>query len=182
MIAPCDFAAIEREERPQAARLAMFLKGQLLGEEEVLDVGCATGLYVEEMRRVGIRAFGVDNDPRLIESAWLQRADVTHDLPRLATTVLSLEVGEHLSAEHAHDYILYLTRTKARTIYFSAARPGQGGDGHINCQQKTYWIRLLHFTGYYVDPELTDAWLSWMRVGPHMGWLTQNGIVFQRAI
>lgn len=182
MIEPCDWETIEREERPQAVRIAEYLARKHPGAS-VLDVGCGPGLYVEEMLKVGISAYGVDNDPRLVENDNFARWDITSSDPlRVSEIVLSLEVGEHIPAEKADAYVSFIANTiGVEIVYFSAARPGQGGIGHINCQPKAYWVKLFHEAGFWLDPDATDEWISWMRQGPYMGWLLQNGMVFRNG-
>lgn len=181
---PCDYAAIEREERPQAARLALYLKSAHPNPDlRMIDVGCGPGLYVEEMRKVGIDAIGVDNDPRAA-GEHIRQIDIAEHVwagPPFFDVAVSLEVGEHMPRENASDYVQFLESTGADVIYFSAARPGQGGHGHINLQPKSYWVRMLHSVRYYLDPDETAAWLGFMASGYHMGWLTQNGMVFRKA-
>jgi hypothetical protein len=182
MIEPCDYEAIEREERPQAVRIAQYMHMALPPTTRILDVGCGPGLYVEELRKRRFDALGVDNDPRLPDAPGFFSKDVPvstwTNTP--CDVVLSLEVGEHIPASQASGYLNFIDSADPSTIYFSAARPGQGGHGHINCQPKVYWTRLFHRKGFYYDPDETDAWLTFMRSGYHMGWLTQNGMVLRR--
>jgi SAM-dependent methyltransferase len=191
----CDFEQIEREERPQAKRIAQYLRDlrwlpMQTVNTRILDVGCGPGLYVEELRAVGFDAYGVDNDERMPKQAWYRHVDLANlsgaDLPSDDfDIVLSLEVGEHLPEKVAEDYVTFIARTDARVVYFSAARPGQGGIGHINCQPRSYWSRLFALAGFYLDPEGTESFLSFMRAGAHMGWLAHpqlgNGMVFKRC-
>ena len=152
-------------------------------DARILDVGCGPGIYVEAMRKVGLEANGVDGDPRVLiaNKAYLQQIDITDNEPPFGFDVtLSLEVGEHIPEADANRYINFVTKNGASTIYFSAARPGQGGHGHINCQPKAYWVEKLHDAGFWLDPDATEAWLGFMRSGPHMGWLSINGLVFKR--
>lgn len=180
-IEPVDFEAIEREERPQAKRLAEFLSVQHPGAR-ALDLGCGPGLYVEEMRAQGIDAFGIDNDPRMVPGPTLLRQDITSSQPGgVYDIVVSLEVGEHIAHSLSGRYVRFIDMTDCRIVYFSAARPGQGGHGHINCQPKAYWVERFHSYGFWLNPDRTDVWLDFMRQGYHMGWLTQNGMVFERG-
>jgi SAM-dependent methyltransferase len=184
-IVPCDFDRIASEELPQATRIAEYLSRKHPGAR-VLDVGCGPGIYVTEMRKTGLNAYGVDNDPRLVESEFLAcdditKIDVTELWPYEFDVVLSLEVGEHLPPEDGARYLDFIDGTGAHILYFSAARPGQGGEGHINLQPKAYWVQELHESGWWVDPDATDEWLGFMRNGYHMGWLTQNGICLRRT-
>ncbi len=185
---PCDFPTIIREEQPQAQRIAEYLlrthsPNAFPPTTRIIDVGCGPGIYVDELRKLQFDAHGIDSDLRLPEAPWFHQMDVTEvGLAESAFDVaLSLEVGEHIPQARSEQYAGFLRITGAKTLYFSAARPGQGGDGHINCQPKSYWTRELHNVGFYVDPEATEEWLTFMRAGYHMGWLTQNGMVFRRA-
>ena len=51
---------------------------------------------------------------------------------------ISLEVAEHISQNLAYRFIEFLTK-KSDYILFSAAIPGQTGDGHVNEQWPSYW-------------------------------------------
>ena len=179
-----DFDRIRSEEGPQAERLAVWFETYHKGET-ILDVGCGPGIYVEAMRARGLSAFGIDNDERLVECDSLKRFDIISDGGVYCTghpdVVLSLEVGGHIPAEHAGDYVDFIAETKAAAIYFSAARPGQGGDGHVNLQIKAYWLRLFCERGYYFHPEATEAFLTYLRQGPHMGWAVQIAMILERA-
>lgn len=184
-IEPCDFDEIIREETPQAVRVAnwLALKHPL---KHIIDVGCGPGIYVTAMRDVGLDAYGIDNDERLPDKPWFQRVDLTSggnptNVGDRFDVALSLEVGEHIPESMADRYVWALGQTGADTLYFSAARPGQGGHGHVNCQPKAYWVEKLHRAGFWLDPDATDRWIAFLRSGYHMGWLTNNGLIFKRA-
>jgi glycosyltransferase involved in cell wall biosynthesis/SAM-dependent methyltransferase len=187
--AVCDFIKITDEETPQAIRIAQWMK-QKHPDKRILDVGCGPGIYVEEMRKVGIEAYGVDNDSRLIEGPYLIRFDITEfweeftdgfNARACPDIVLSLEVGEHIPEEKADAYIEFLMMCEPDLIYFSAARPGQGGNGHINLQPKSYWIERFYAAGFWLDVDAIEEALVFIRSGYHLGWLTQNLCVFRRA-
>ena len=175
-----DFEALAIEERPQASRIAEWMAAQHSGLS-VLDVGCGPGLYVDEMRARGVEAFGIDNDPRLVEAEHLWCADLLK-MPSADhfDIVMSLEVGEHLFESQSRPFVRVLAEHAQDFIYFSAAQPGQGGAGHYNCQPKGYWVERFAELGWKLDQERTDVWLGWMKNGPHMGWLINNGMVFGR--
>jgi SAM-dependent methyltransferase len=178
-IEPCDFDEIIREETPQAVRIADWIALKH-PQARILDVGCGPGIYVKAMREVGLEAFGVDNDPRLVEGPHLKRISVTGRRSfGLAGVVLSLEVGEHIPADGADAYVDFIRAADPKTVYFSAARPGQGGHGHINCQPKAYWVEKFHHAGFWLDPDATAEWIRFVQSGYHMGWLTQNGMVLR---
>ncbi len=111
--------------------------------ESVLDLGCGDGHWLTAF--VG---FGVPN---------VEGVDITlnksHDLAkpfyagRRYDLVLCLEVGEHLPPESAATLVATCIR-HSDNVVFSAAVPGQEGDGHINCQPHEYWHLLFRDWGY----------------------------------
>ena len=56
--------------------------------------------------------------------------------------VLSLEVAEHIPPEHTSELIERLARATTKYLVFSAARPGQGGTGHLDesMHDRSWWI------------------------------------------
>jgi glycosyltransferase involved in cell wall biosynthesis/SAM-dependent methyltransferase len=186
----CDFAKITDEETPQATRIAQWMKAHHGEGRIILDVGCGPGIYVEEMRKLNLQAYGVDSDSRLVESGYLARFDITkpwEDFAKLHNTraypdiTLSLEVGEHIPEAGAEAYVDFIAAGEPDLIYFSAAKPGQGGNGHINCQPKSYWVEKFYRVGYWLDVDATDEFIAWLQTGYHMGWLRINGMILRRA-
>lgn len=146
----------------------------------IIDVGCGPGIYVKALREAGFIADGCDLDPACpydnfdIFSESFERACWgQYDL------ALCLEVAEHLPKDRADDLVLTLTKC-APAVMFSAAIPGQGGHGHINCQPKDYWVEKFARLNYVVDTEKTDELLRFMASGYHLGWFTQNAVIFRR--
>jgi SAM-dependent methyltransferase len=151
----------------------------------ILDVGCGPGIYVKALQEAGFDATGVDIDPRC---PYIQM-DVFSDEFCAAYTAapgrgytfdlcLCLEVAEHLPENRAGAFVRLLTRV-APTVVFSAAVPGQGGHGHINCQPKQYWEQKFGEHNYVLDKDRTENFANFMRQGYHMGWLVNNVQIFR---
>jgi hypothetical protein len=67
-------------------------------------------------------------------------------------------VAEHLPPASAPLLVRALTEA-APIVVFSAALPGQGGDGHVNEQLPSYWARLFDDCGYACYSDLrTRIW------------------------
>ena len=179
---PCNYEGIDDEEREQARRLAIYFKSY--GIMEVLDVGCGPGTYVDEFLKVDIHAMGIDIDPRCKQNAHCEVVDVTKERAdsfyKDIQMILSLEVGEHIPEEYSWKYVDYISQCNPGMVVFSAAKPGQGGDGHINCQEKSYWAHRFEKRGYAYDPVATDDIRKYMASGYHLGWFTQNVMIFYR--
>lgn len=144
----------------------------------ILDVGCGPGIYVQALRDQGFQADGVDIDP----ATPFDQVDVFSDEFLHNYTgydlCLCLEVAEHISADRADEFVRRLTRV-APTVIFSAAVPGQGGHGHINCQPKEYWEEKFNRLNFVQDTTRTQDFIEFMRQGYHMGWLVNNVQIFQ---
>jgi hypothetical protein len=180
---PCNYDGIIREETPQAERIARYFKER--NWLNVLDVGCGPGIYVKAMRELGMNAHGVDIDPRAATAPFCTIEDIVvrAHMPWLcANFVLSLEVGEHIPEKHSWDYIRYIRNCEPKLVVFSAAQPGQGGDGHINCQPRSYWCSRFNWHGYVYDAEQTARFVDYMKSGYHMGWLVNNVMIFKRQL
>lgn len=174
-----DYELMEREERPFARRLALWMYYNTPGR--VVDLGAGTGVYVEELRAMGIAAQGYDicepqPNPLLVRTASLLM------IRDPAPVVLCLEVGEHIAADLAGAVVESVWRNTlpGGIVIWSAAQPGQGGVGHINCQPPEYWRDLALSQGFGLRQDLRDSCLAWMRQGYHMGWFVNNCQIWQR--
>ena len=144
---------------------------------KVLDVGCGPGIYVGALKDINIDATGIDVDKKnpylkidIFGEEFLQHTD--YDL------TMCIEVAEHIP-EHLSDELVKRLCNTSSTILFSAAKPGQGGYGHINCQEKEYWIRKFNNNNFILDEPSTNNLVQYMRTGYHLGWFVQNAMVFK---
>ena len=79
-------------------------------------------------------------------------------MERRFDVAICLEVAEHLPAQAAELLVKSLTM-HADKIIFSAACPGQEGQGHINCQWPSYWQALFNKYQFRCDDSL--RWRIW---------------------
>lgn len=162
--------------RHSASTVATLLR-RALPVDSVLDIGCAIGAWLEAWRAAGVGVIqGVDGDyvdrqQLLIPADSFQSADLSQPLVlnRRFDLVQSLEVAEHIPAQHADRFIANLVAHSNGLILFSAAPPGQGGEYHVNEQSYDYWREKFARHGYrafdYVRPQLAgDGSISfWYR-------------------
>lgn len=113
----------------------------------VVDVGAGEGWFAKVFQQEG--ATDVDT----IDGPWSE-ADLKIDFedptsyPRglYYDLAICLEVAEHVNEDYARPFIDWLS-TLAKVIVFSAALPGQGGNGHVNEQWPSYWAGLFAENG-----------------------------------
>ena len=144
------FYAWIAESSRRAAATVVPIVTTLTNVESVVDIGCGTGGWLSVFVEHGVHdVVGVD-DPRVPSS--LRRippdrfveADLIDppDLCRRFDLALSLEVAEHLPPASAAGFVEYLC-SLAPVVLFSAAIPGQEGEGHLNEQWPAYWCELF---------------------------------------
>ena len=69
--------------------------------------------------------------------------------------VLSIEVAEHISRDR-HEFLFdFLAARASRWVVFSAARPGQGGHGHIAERPEEEWRQEWLSRGFIFDAAMT---------------------------
>lgn len=166
------FDYVEQGARP-SAEVVTAQVFRLLRVGSVLDVGCGRGTWLATWMTLGVAdIFGLDGSYVPLESLAIpppnfRAVDLTHpvDLGRRFDLVQSLEVAEHLPPLAADTFVSTLT-AHGDLVLFSAARPGQGGESHLNERPYEYWRRLFSDRGYgmydavrpYINEPQVEPW------------------------
>lgn len=152
--------------------------------ESVIDMGCGTGIYTAILRAEGFKVLGVDGNPNTPEltNGLCGVADLSKDcFLGEFDWVLSLEVGEHIPAEYEKNFLGNLDRHNRQGIVLSWAVKGQGGDGHVNCQDNEEIMLKLSDMKYELDTLDTAALRTACAKYPQTGWWFRNTLmVFRR--
>jgi hypothetical protein len=175
--------AIENDEIPQAGRLGVYIK-RYIAPNCFYDFGCSTGIYLKEVQinQPTIHSIGFEFSEDAVKNAVcpnVVQKDLTVplELTYVPNTLgLCLEVLEHIDDAHWKPVLENITNLCDRVI-FSAAVPGQGGTGHINCRPKIDWIKRFHELGWVVDLDATKHLLDYIQKGYHMGWFRNNVMI-----
>lgn len=131
-------------------------------DQPILDVGCGDGYYLKELSDAGFTCCGVEGTPNIQEIALfggIETADLTQplaiDWPQ--STVLCLEVAEHLPVESEQTLIDSIDRYCSGILVLSWAVPGQRGHGHVNCRANSYVYGTFAKRGFELMPAVTFA-------------------------
>lgn len=129
---------------------------ELFHPRSVLDVGCGTGISLDYFKSKGIHVRGLEGSELAISKARNAPLITQHDLNEpidLGETfdlVWCFEVAEHIHPRYVAEFLETLTNHGDRVL-LSAARPGQGGLGHLNEQPPEYWIEKMNEAGFEID-------------------------------
>ena len=147
-----------------------------------LDIGSGTGAMTAVARSLGIDALGVD----MIAQDPDKYYDLTGpmNLDRQFKLVTCIEVAEHIAPFHTKTFCGNIARhvEDRGLLIFTAAAPGQAGDGHVNLRLATdwrsfFWDRRLH----YQEDITFKLKMAWHLIPMPMMWLPDNVQVFAKA-
>lgn len=132
-------------------RLSRLILDQLR-PSSVLEVGCAYGFVVAEMRRKGVEAYGFDVSEFAISQSqapaytWVGSADDKESFsPSGVDLIVSTEMLEHLSERQIRLFLDNAKIAKRMLLLFGI----EGGsemhedDGHVTFQPKRWWERVF---------------------------------------
>jgi SAM-dependent methyltransferase len=168
----------------RSAQAAVPVLVRLFEPQSVLDVGCGRGEWLAALREAGIDDLcGIDHAPAFSADLAVPRELLTtldlsapFRLRREFDLALCLEVAQFLPSESASTLVESIVR-HAKTVVFSAAVPGQGGDGNSNPQWPSYWAELFSRSGYVAEDSLRP--LLWLNAD--IAWWYRQNVVVYRA-
>jgi len=149
-----DFYGLMKGKENTCRRAVKYIV-DLLSPTSVVDIGCGTGEWLALFKEFGVsEVHGYDGgyvDKNML--SILESEFTSHNLEKKISVnrrydlAMSLEVAEHLNEKYADSFICNLTEF-SDVVLFSAAIPGQGGDGHINEHWQSYWQTKFDANGF----------------------------------
>lgn len=176
-----------RESSEANVRHLLCLFARIGIPKSYLDIGCGDGSLVNVAKALGVEAYGVD---QLVDETW--SSNFFHHnlvnyfkLPSPVELVTCIEVAEHIH-ESAHatlcDTICDNLAPGINYLVFSAARPGQGGTGHIACRPAEYWAHEFVLRGLTQHLGLTmNLALLFSNINTPLNYWWDNLMVFERT-
>jgi SAM-dependent methyltransferase len=173
----------EHDRARASAQVVVPMVTALVHPTKVIDIGCGRGAWLRAFKDngagqiVGLDGDYIDLSTLLIPSDCFRPTNLAGAFETPAGSfdlAVCLEVAEHLPARQARHLVARLAAA-APVVLFSAAPPGQGGGGHVNCQPLSYWRALFEERGMkMLDPlrprTRDDAEVAW--------WYRQNMVMF----
>ena len=160
-----DFYRKRNQKTKYAAKRIIDILEQYFEINSAVDVGCGVGTWLSELKKKGARrVLGLDGDYVNRKYLVIDKDEfIPYNLSKSISVdekfdlASSLEVAEHLPEKRAKGFVSDLCKL-SDVVCFSAATKAQGGDGHVNEQRLSYWIRLFDGRGYkpldIVRPEI----------------------------
>jgi SAM-dependent methyltransferase len=161
----------EESDKLASAEIAQSIKENFM-PSSVIDVGCGSGLVLQNLRTLGVPAAGLEYSEAALELCRQKRIqvhkfDIESNQPvpvRPADLVYSSEVAEHLPECCADRYVKLLCSLARRHLVITAAPPGQGGTDHVNEQPASYWIDKFENQGSrYLEAKTCELRAEWHR-------------------
>ena len=150
-----------------------------LGVTKSYDFGCGPGRYTAAFRVAGIETTGFDGNPITVSIPNCKVLDLTSDFNlEPVNFLLSLEVCEHVPKQFEEKLVSNIDKTvkPGGTLVLSWAIVGQGGFGHVNCQNNPYVINLFTSLGYTYDSANSNI----LRKSSSLWWFRNTIMVFKK--
>jgi hypothetical protein len=165
-------------------RLAIAFAVAIKSGWSVFDFGCGTGHQSAALARLGFRVVGADPlvRPEDVEPGFeFNSCDPITTRGFGRDVVICTEVAEHVYPERADALVEAVCIAAAERVVWSAARPGQDWEGHVNLQPPEYWISKFAARGFVVSDVATKHLRQAMRdLGAQHCGAADNFYVFDR--
>lgn len=152
--------------------------------DSVIDLGCANGLLLQPFVEAGKQVHGFELSPevrihlpeQLENLVTIGDFSTAHGSADLACCV---EMAEHIKPSRSEELVDKLCSLSEKWVFFTAAPPGQGGRGHINCRPMTDWIGWFEHRGWCLDESRTAVIRSATETLQRATWLRRNSIILR---
>ena len=146
------------------------------------DFGCGSGNYVRQFRSAGIETSGFDGNPitKTLPNCSVQDLTDEHFSIEPVDFLLCLEVCEHVPKQFEEQLLKNIDKhvNPNGTLVLSWAIVGQGGFGHVNCQNNDYVKAKFESMGYAFDEENSLI----LRRNSRLSWFKNTILVFHKKV
>ena len=135
----------------------------------VLDAGCALGILVDELRKLGVEAYGIDGSEYAVSNAiegirqycavCRIQDELPQDFPKQFDLITNIEVMEHLDESECAAAVKNLC-SHTKRIIFSSTSTDLEDPTHINVNKIDYWAEKFAENGFYNNIENRPEYIS----------------------
>lgn len=185
-----DFASSTKRRKKYAKDFAKVIMNEF-SPKSVIDFGCGTGDFLHEFEKQNINITGLDGSKANFKQSLIKKDNfILHDLRdpfrksglNKFDCCLCLEVAEHLQEQHSRTLVENLCRS-SDIIIFTAAKPGQGGVGHVNLKPSIWWINIFKENNYFYDEDTTKSLVMEMsQIKNIHKWYVDNLFIFKNDV
>jgi len=154
-----------------------------------LDIGCAKGFLVEELRKSGVESFGIDISEYVLSQVskdikmYVKQADI-RKLPNewkgMFDFVSIFHTLEHIPEQHLLNVIKEISKISKDVICIEVPISTRGIDNditHMVIREFDYWKDLIEKEGFFKFKEMKIQWRSYHTYAHNLsGWK-----IFQRV-
>lgn len=147
--------------------------------KSVYDFGCGKGEYLQKIRDLDnlIELTGFEGHQTDGVFDNIVKADLSEPLTlNKVDLVMSIEVGEHIPKEFEDTFLQNISNHSNKHVILSWAVEGQGGLGHVNCQNNDYVINKMKALGWNFEEDLSKD----MRTRMPDNWIKNTLMVFTK--
>ena len=140
------------------------------------DFGAGGGWYTDFFNKNGRQSSAYDASPTRGNMVTFMDLTEPSQFEDVYDSVLCLEVGEHIPNEKSDILLSNIVKHAKTSIVLSWAIPGQGGNGHINCQTNKWVIDKMNKLGWAFDDKKSHM----LRNAAKFHWFKNTILVFFR--
>jgi len=138
------------------------------------DFGAGGGWYTDFFNKNGRQSSAYDASPTRGNMVTYMDLTEPSQFEDVYDSVLCLEVGEHIPNEKSDILLSNIVKHAKTSIVLSWAIPGQGGNGHINCQTNKWVIDKMNKLGWAFDDKKSHM----LRNAAKFHWFKNTILVF----
>jgi SAM-dependent methyltransferase len=184
---PVTMWSYQRLARADAGTVMAAMASVFPDARRYVDVGAGSGAFAAAGQRRGLSVLALERSRAGRAIGSLQRVRTApFDLRRAEASTRQFdlaycfEVAEHLDPQLGDRLVTFLAGA-ASVVVFTAARPGQGGYGHINEQPPAYWRDRFEAAGMDEWQDATEnVKQAFAQAGVRAPWFFTNAMVFRR--
>lgn len=163
----------------------------LFNPRNVIDIGCGTGAFLQQLRKRSIEVLGLEYSEDGLarcraKGVSVRSWDLESNLPLAIENLnfdvtVSFEVAEHIPEPLSDRYIETLC-SFSPVVVMTAATVGQGGLDHVNEQPHSYWISKMLLQGFvFQEAESLRIRSRWKEAGV-ASWYSNNVMIFFKEV